>query len=343
VSSKGLGLRFGRPTPGDLVHPEIARCGLRMGGEGGALTDSNDRCASMLSALKCFTSDFDASSDALSKRENFWQTMDRHLKIQISFLAACRPLAFSMRNAIGRLRRYLPRCGDVNAVSTWIDRFLKENVCAAGDEIAMVALRKIADGDVVATYAYDSTVERVLVKAHESGRRFRVLVVDGRPYLDGPSGGKRLLRRLVQCGVDCTYVRLSAVSYAMQDDVTKVLLGSEAMLSNGSAVALGGSATVAMVARACKKPVLVCCESYKFCERVLIDAIVWNELGDPEAVSKETSSSSSSSSSPSPHYLNILFDTIPVEFVTIVVTEAGLIPPTSVPVVIRERDAAVLF
>ena len=30
--------------------------------------------------------------------------------------------------------------------------------------------------------------------------------------------------------------------------------------------------------------VLVCCETYKFTERVLLDAICYNELGDPDAL-----------------------------------------------------------
>ena len=40
-----------------------------------------------------------------------------------------------------------------------------------------------------------------------------------------------------------------------------------------------GSSIIAMVAKANNVPVLVCCETYKFCERVQTDAFVFNELG----------------------------------------------------------------
>lgn len=40
-----------------------------------------------------------------------------------------------------------------------------------------------------------------------------------------------------------------------------------------------GTAQLALVARAHNVPVLVCCETYKFCERVQTDAFVSNELG----------------------------------------------------------------
>jgi translation initiation factor eIF-2B subunit delta len=36
--------------------------------------------------------------------------------------------------------------------------------------------------------------------------------------------------------------------------------------------------------------------------------------------------------------LNLSYDLIPMEFVDVVVTEVGLIPPTSVPVVLREAQ-----
>eukprot|EP00939_MAST-03C_sp_MAST-3C-sp1_P005472 g5472.t1 len=421
-------------SPG-VIHPNILRCGLRMiqqdeedrmgkrgkggstssfsssfsrinKGGGGSISDSNRRCEEMLEALKRFFQDLEISeeSDALTLREKVWQTFDRRLKVQVSFLADCRPLSFSMRNAISCLRNFLPTCGINNnntttnnssssssssrrrsssatsssaialkpsstsssdsvalartkrTITKWIDRFLKENVRAAGIEIAFLALRNIVDGDVVATYGYDSTVERVLIKAsQEDGRKFRVVVVDDRERRkDGGGGGKRMLKSLASCNIDCTFVRLNAISYLMQDDVTKVLLGAEAMLSNGVAVSAIGSATVAMVAKACKRPVLVCCESYKFCQRVQIDSIVWNELGDPSALRLQgggageddgmgESGSDFGAKGREPHFLNPLFDTIPVEFITMVVTEAGMIPSTSVPVVIRERDAAILL
>ena len=37
--------------------------------------------------------------------------------------------------------------------------------------------------------------------------------------------------------------------------------------------------------------------------------------------------------------LNLVYDVTPTKFITMVVTEAGVIPPTSVPVIIREDHA----
>jgi translation initiation factor eIF-2B subunit delta len=51
------------------------------------------------------------------------------------------------------------------------------------------------------------------------------------------------------------------------------------MLSNGSMLSRVGAASVALAAKERRVPVLVCCETYKFTDRVQMDAFVWNELG----------------------------------------------------------------
>lgn len=67
-------------------------------------------------------------------------------------------------------------------------------------------------------------------------------------------------------------------------EVTKVMLGASAVLSNGTVMSRAGSAAVAMTAAASSTPVLICCETYKFHERVQLDSITHNELGDPDAL-----------------------------------------------------------
>ena len=56
------------------------------------------------------------------------------------------------------------------------------------------------------------------------------------------------------------------------------------MMSNGSVVSRVGTACVASMAKWYNKPVLCCCETYKFSERVSLDSICNNELGDPDSL-----------------------------------------------------------
>lgn len=69
-------------------------------------------------------------------------------------------------------------------------------------------------------------------------------------------------------------------------EVSKVFLGASAVLSNGTVISRVGSAAVAMLAASRELPVIICCETYKFHERVQLDSITSNELGDPDVLAR---------------------------------------------------------
>lgn len=110
--------------------------------------------------------------------------------------------------------------------------------------------------------------------AHRDGKNFKVIIVDSRPLLEG----REMLRTLVREGIDCIYGLINSVSFIM-NKATKVLLGAHALLANGYVMSRVGTAQVALIAQNFNKPVLVCCETYKFCERVQTDCFVYNEIG----------------------------------------------------------------
>lgn len=51
-------------------------------------------------------------------------------------------------------------------------------------------------------------------------------------------------------------------------------------MANGYVMSRAGTAQVALMAKAHNVPVLVCCETHKFSERVQTDAFVYNEIGE---------------------------------------------------------------
>jgi len=127
-----------------------------------------------------------------------------------------------------------------------------------------------------------------------------------------------------------------------------------------------GTAVVAMLAHERDIPVIVCCESVKFTERVALDSIVGNEVAPAEELLSEAerealvglkgkSADSENAADaageagekgkgevlkwwreePNLQMLNILYDVTPAEYIKMVVTEYGSLPPSSVPVVHR--------
>jgi translation initiation factor eIF-2B subunit delta len=66
--------------------------------------------------------------------------------------------------------------------------------------------------------------------------------------------GRALLQQLLEAGLTCSYIHISALSYIMPQ-VTKVFLGAEAVTANGSVKSRVGTAAVAMVAHEWNIPV----------------------------------------------------------------------------------------
>ena len=60
-----------------------------------------------------------------------------------------------------------------------------------------------------------------------------------------------------------------------------MIVGAHALLANGYVMSRIGTSLIAIVAKSYNVPVLVCCETYKFCDKVQTDAFVTNELGNP--------------------------------------------------------------
>ncbi|KAL5183635.1 Translation initiation factor eIF-2B subunit delta [Glycine soja] len=318
------------------VHPAVFEVGLRY--SAGDISGGNARCIAMLRAFQDAIRDYCTPHEKVLVRD-----LASKISSYASFFTECRPLSMSMGNAIrfvkSRIVNLTLNHSEFEAKTTLcsdIDRFINEKIILADKVIVRHAFTKVKDGDVLLTYGLSCVVEMILLYAYEQGKKFRVVVVDSRPRLEGQA----LLRRLVAKGLSCTYTHINAVSYIMHE-VTRVLLGASAVLSNGTVYSRVGTSCVAMVAHAFHVPVLICCEAYKFHERVQLDSICSNELGDPDAIARvpgrmDVSYLSNWASEDNLRLLNLMYDATPSDYVSVIVTDYGMLPPTSVPVIVRE-------
>lgn len=317
-----------------------------------------------------------------------------HLSHQITYLSTCRPLSISQGNAIRALKLAIasidPSVPEADAKETlceFIDSFIREKITVADQVVAGSAAQKIQDGDVIVTFAGSSLVKQTLLNAHKQGKKFRVSIIDSRPLFEG----KNLARALANAGLDVQYSLMNGISHAIKD-ATKVFLGAHAMTSNGRLYSRIGTALVAMSAKeragGVEVPVIVCCETVKFTDRVALDSIVVNEIADADemvttqppqqvtglpdpaaaaaAAAVESSSDNKKKANKTPvpptnasplepnpalkhassplkdwrdtpnlQLLNLMYDVTPAEYVDMVVTEMGSLPPSAVPIVHR--------
>ncbi|GFP94792.1 translation initiation factor eif-2b subunit delta, partial [Phtheirospermum japonicum] len=312
-----------------LVHPAVYKVGLQY--RCGDISDDNACSIAMLESFQEAIKDYNCCSN----KDLAWD-LPTKIASYVSFLTECRPLSISMVNAIEFLKARnkekltldLSESEAKTSLISFIQRFIDEKILVPEKAILEHGIANIVDDDVVLTFGTSSSsaVETILVHAHELGKvQFRVVIVDSRPELQG----QRLLRRLVEKGISCTYTHVSAVAYVMRG-VTKVIMGACSVFSNGAVYSRVGTACVAMVAHQLRVPVLVCCEAYKFHERAQLSSICFNQLGDPDAVSrvsgrKKINSLDGWADTENLRPLNLVYDTTPADYVSMIITDCGLV------------------
>ena len=216
-----------------------------------------------------------------------------------------------------------------------IDVFIRERVTFADQVIAQSSAEKINDGDVIMTFGKSSLVQRALVRAHQEGKKFRVIIVDSRPLHEG----KHLAEALVGLGIHVRYCLINGFYHSMPE-VTKVFLGAHAMMSNGRLFSRMGTALVAMQANEADKPVMVLCETIKFTERVALDSIVHNEIAPADELVIPGGSLENWHDMKRLQLCNPMYDVTPADYIYMIITESGNVPPTSVPVLHRLGNEA---
>ena len=127
------------------------------------------------------------------------------------------------------------------------------------------------------------TVEEILKKAHAMKKDFKVIIVEGRP----DRSARAMLERLSKLGIRCVFTLTQSVLYTIKE-VTKVMLGVTSYLTNGALVGRIGTAMVACIAHNYHKPVIACCETYKFSDRVQFDSLSHNLMGNPDYLAYST-------------------------------------------------------
>ncbi|KAJ3038444.1 Eukaryotic translation initiation factor 2B, subunit 4 delta, 67kDa [Rhizophlyctis rosea] len=308
------------------------------------IVGGNARCIATLEVFKKLISEYKTPPG---------NSLQRHLLTivnkQLDFLNHTRVLATTMKSAAKHIKSAISNVPiempDEDAkthLRDIIDDFIRDRITLADRMIVEQAMQldKIRDGDVVLVYGRSSVVLDLLLETHKAGKQFQVIVADSRPKLEG----RKMLTELTSHNIDCTYIWLNALGM-MMPKVDKVFLGASAVLSNGAILSRVGGAVVAMAAHEAKVPVIVCSETYKFSDVVRLDAFVWNELGNPDELSTTTLSSTSSSTSssslvnwrdiPPLKLLNLHYDITPADFVSMVICEHAVFPPTSVGTVMR--------
>ncbi|MEM1516001.1 MAG: ribose 1,5-bisphosphate isomerase [Thermofilum sp.] len=246
-------------------------------------------------------------------------------------LVSTRPTAVSLPNAVryvlAALRGGFSSVEEARAAVEKRCEQLASYIDRAVERIAEIGSGVLRSGDVVLTHCNSVAAVSVLVRAQQKGRAVRVYATETRPKFQGLV----TYRMLSEAGVDVTLIPDSAVRSVMRE-VDKVIVGADAVAANGAVVNKIGTSLIALAASERGVDFYVAAETYKFSPYTVVGELVVIEERSPSEVVEE----SFIRAHPRLAVRNPSFDVTAPEYITAIITEVGLIPPTAAAIVLEE-------
>ena len=207
------------------------------------------------------------------------------------------------------------------------NRFIESSETAV-KKIGEIGARRIKDGDTILTHCQSSAVEAIIKKAWKQGKKIQVYCTETRPRFQG----RITARTLSRVGIPVTMIIDSAARYFM-NEVDKVIVGSDAIAANGAVVNKIGTSLIALAARETRALFYVAAETYKFSpETILGGLIVIEERNPSEVISPGRLKAMKNVSIRNPS-----FDMTPAEYIDLIITEKGIIPPQGAVSILQEE------
>jgi ribose 1,5-bisphosphate isomerase len=246
-------------------------------------------------------------------------------------LIATRPTAVSLPNAVHLVMSGLERAGTFEEARKGVinraEQFIHSSQHAV-ENIALFGARHIQDGDTILTHCNSEAALGCILEAHRSGKEIEVFATEVRPR----NQGYFTIRTLNDAGIKTNFIVDSAVR-SFISEVDLVLVGADAVTVNGAVVNKIGTSQVAHTAHEARVNVLVAAETYKFAPRTIFGELIQIEERDGDEVLADEIARTL----PFVTVRNPAFDVTPAEYIDLIVTEAGAIPPQMAYVIIREH------
>lgn len=243
-------------------------------------------------------------------------------------LVGTRPTAVSLPNAVRAVMRY--KGATVDEAKIEIKRLADEFITNSENavrKIGEIGAKRVRDGDTIMTHCNSSAAISIMAAAHEQGKDIKVIATESRPRMQG----LLTIKQLDALGIPTSMIVDSAVRYFMKE-ADLVVMGADAVTVNGSVINKIGTSQLALAAHEARKNVIIAAETYKFSPRTLLGELVEIEERD----SGEVLSREKLAELPNVSVKNPAFDVTPREYIDLICTEVGAIPPEMAYVIIKE-------
>jgi len=256
----------------------------------------------------------------------FIKELDRVSKL----LLGTRPTAVSLPNAIRfvTLRPKLAKDVDLRTlrrmVVSRVDEFIRTSRDAV-KRIGEIGARRISDGDVIMTHCNSNCAISIIKTAFKQGKHIEVYVTESRPMDQGLTSARQLLK----AGVPTTLIVDSAVRHFIRD-IDKVIVGADSIAANGAVINKIGTSQLALAAHEARVLFFVAAESYKFHPGTLVGRLVEIEEREPNEIVNPKRF-------PGVKIRNPVFDVTPPDYIDLIITERGIVPPSAAYTLLQEQ------
>jgi len=260
------------------------------------------------------------------------ESIVRKLSAAAKKLKSSRPTAVSLPNAVNYIiylsekNRNLPVKEFRRVLSSDIKRFAAEQEKAL-EKIAGIGANTIEDGDVILTHCNSDTVMQILKKAWKDGKNIEVVCTESRPRYQGHIS----VEELTGAGIPTILIIDSAVHLSMKRlKVDKVLVGADTVCANGDLINKIGTSQIALCAKEQDIDFIVATESLKFSPQSVMGSVV-------EIEERDTSEVVEKGRFPKVRVMNPAFDITDAEYISMIITEYGVIPPQAAYHLLKEK------
>jgi ribose 1,5-bisphosphate isomerase len=270
-------------------------------------------------ALKDF-----AESGNFSNLKEFREGLDK----SAIRLVSTRPTAISLSNAVNLTLKGVPDEKDLDSARKLVisnaGQFISKSNSAV-ERIGAEAASLISTPGKAITICNSSAAISAIVACHKAGKVTSVYACETRPKRQGLITA----RELSEAGVPVTLIVDSAMRYVMPE-VSIAFVGTDTLESDGSVINKIGTHLLAATARDFKVPFYACAETYKFLpaskigRRVEIEKRSSREIVTNVEIPKGV------------EIFNPVFDRVPPELVTGIITEEGMVKPADAITVIKK-------
>ena len=254
----------------------------------------------------------------------------REMESAAQILIATRPTAVSLPNAVHIVMSGLDQASTLREAQTGVilraEKFIHSSESAV-ENIARFGAHHIQDGDTLLTHCNSEAALGCIIEAHRSGKEIEVFATEVRPR----NQGYITIRTLNDAGIKTNFIIDSAVRSFIHE-VDLVIVGADAVTVNGAVVNKIGTSQVAHTAHEARVNVLVAAETYKFAPRTIFGELIQIE----KRAGNEVLADEIARTLPYVTVRNPAFDVTPAEYIDLIITEAGAIPPQMAYIIIRD-------